>query len=110
MLLREWFPEPDSVDEMNFVLFSTSGVHGGYTTIEEIEQGLAKYGKSPSFMDDDWPDDYNGNSLTFLVVQPRIVGMTFGNMIVTLEDIPYLKAIRQASWNAVCGIGRERVA
>ncbi len=38
--LREFFP--NGADPMNFVLFSTSGVHGTYATIEEIEASLTK--------------------------------------------------------------------
>lgn len=38
--LRGMFPDAKA-DDMNFVLFSTSGVHGTYNTIEEAEKHLA---------------------------------------------------------------------
>lgn len=110
-LFKQSFPNPsEDISEMNFVLFSTSGVHGSYVSIEEIEAGLAKYGDDPEFPEDvDWPEGWEGNRLTILLVQPRIVGMTYGNVKVKLEDIPYLKALREASWKAVQEIGAYEV-
>lgn len=106
--LREWFPDGEAND-MNFVLFSTSGVHGTYTTIEEIEAGLQKYGDEPEFDGEDWPDDYRGNELTVLIVQPRICTVRHGNATVTLADIPYLKKLRESSYRAVQTIGKHEV-
>ncbi len=34
--LKGMFPDAKA-NEMNFVLFSTSGVHGSYATIEQVE-------------------------------------------------------------------------
>ena len=102
--LRQMFPK-GACDEMNFVLFSTSGIHGCYTTIEDIEAGLTKYGDAPDFGGNDWPDDYSGNSLTFLIVQPRIVCMRYGTACVTLADIQFLKNLRETSLAAVKTIG-----
>jgi len=108
--LRAMFGDPPTANEMNFALFSTSGVHGQYTTIEEIEESLAKYGPTPAFMQDEneesIPDDYQGPSLTVAVYHPRIIGIGYGNVEVTLEDISFLKALRQSSWEAVQKIGR----
>ena len=90
-LLREHFSEPD---EMNLVLFSTSGIHGSYKTIEDAEQIVKCGAKS-------W--------VTFLVVQPRIVSMTYGNAeVATLDDIEFLKKIRQKSWDSALEIGRAK--
>lgn len=96
-------------NEMNFVLFSTSGVHGTYTTIEKIEEGLRKYGDDPIFdqSGDDWPEDFHGTTLTVLVVHPRIVCLRCGVVRVRLADIEWLKKLRASSWNAVTGIGSE---
>lgn len=107
--LRNMFPDAKA-NEMNFALFSTSGVHGTYATIEEIEDSLIKYGSDPDFMKDEndlpIPDDYHGPSLTVTVYHPRIIGVGYGNVEVTLEDIPFLKLLRQSSWDAVQEIGR----
>ena len=98
------FFESGEANEMNFVLFSTSGVHGSYTTIEEIEASLEKYGdKEPP--EGEEPDDWTGNELTVLIVQPRICCLRYGNIKVILEDIPYLKKLRSSSWNAAQKIG-----
>ena len=105
--LRLIFPDGEA-NEMNFVLFSTSGVHGSYTAIEEIEEGLKKYGDSPDFLQDEdaeIPDDWHGTSLTVTVYHPRIIGIGYGNVEVKLEDIPYLKKLRESSWKAVQQIG-----
>lgn len=107
--LRNMFPKGEAND-LNFVLFSTSGVHGSYTTIEEIEQSLIKYGAEPGFMDDasdaDVPDDYCISDLTVLIVHPRLASMRYGNVNVTLEDVPYLKQLRKSSWEVVQRIGK----
>lgn len=106
--LRTVFPEAKA-NEMNFVLFSTSGVHGTYSTIEDIEVSLLKYGLNPSFAEDDseedMPNDYNGPQLTVTVYHPRIIGVGYGVMDITLEDIPFLKQLRQSSWDAIRQIG-----
>lgn len=102
--LRSFFPT-GKADEMNFVLFSTSGVHGTYTTIEQIEESLTKYGVNPSFDGDDWPDDYRGNELTVLIVQPRICCLRYGTVDVALEDIPFLKGLRASSAVEMVKIG-----
>jgi hypothetical protein len=109
--LRTMFGDPPKANEMNFVLFSTSGVHGSYTTIEDIEHSITKYGQTPAFLQDEseetLPDDWHGTDLTVTVIHPRIIGVGCGNVPVTLEDIPFLKALRQSSWDAVQQLGRK---
>ena len=98
---------------MNFALFSTSGVHGTYTTIEQIESGIKKYGERPAFMDDEEaevPDDWHGIELTVTVYHPRIIGVGYGVVNVTLTDIPFLKQLRASSWKILQQIGREETA
>jgi hypothetical protein len=107
-LLRELFPSGECND-LNFVLLSTSGVHGTYTAIEEIEESLKKYGEDPDFLsdcsDDSVPDDYCPPDLTFLIVHPRTVTLRYGNARVSTEDIEFLKRIRKSSWDVVRTIG-----
>ncbi len=108
--LREMFGDPPQANEMNFALFSTSGVHGSYATIEEIERSLQKYGPNPEFLKDETeetlPDDHCLPTLTVTVYHPRIIGVGYGNVDITLDDAPFLKALRQSSWDAVQKIGR----
>ena len=88
--LREMFK--NAPNQLNFVLFSTSGVHGTYTTIEMIESEILE-GQEPS-------------QLTFVIVHPRIVVMRYGNCIPqTLEDVAFLKMLREKSREAAVGIG-----
>jgi hypothetical protein len=91
--LRAIFPEPVA-DEMNFVLFSTSGVHGSYCTIEDAEAEAV-------------PGD---RTVTVLVVHPRTVTLRCGNVTMfTVEDAAYLKALRASSWAVVQRIGAPEV-
>lgn len=84
--LRELFSTGDP-DDLNFVLFSTSGVHGSYCTIESCEAGEV-------------PD------VTFLIIHPRIVCMKYGNVAPkTPEDFAFLKRLREKSKKAIMTIG-----
>jgi len=103
--LKSIFPD-GKANEMNFALFSTSGVHGTYTTIEEIEVALQKYPDGPPEDGGDWPDDYRRAELTVLIIQPRICCLRYGTVEVTAADIPYLKTLRETSWLAVQQIGK----
>ncbi len=81
-LLKEYFPTAEA-DEMNFCLFSTSGVHGTYQTIEEEEKE-------------------QGVGVTFVIVQPRIVGMTYGVAYPkNPTEFEFLKLLRETSKQAV---------
>jgi hypothetical protein len=105
-ILRKIFPE-GLADEMNFVIFSTSGVHGSYRKIEEIEESLVLY---PDGCPDEEepPEDWCYPLLTYLVVHPRLVCLKYGNAKITLEDIPYLKKLRASSWVAMRSVGAHR--
>jgi len=96
--LHEMFPD-GTADEMNLCIFSTSGVHGTYTTIEEAEANLAK-------AEDD--EERGSPDVTFLIIHPRIVCMRYGNCEPrTPEDFAFLKKLRETSWAALASIGRE---
>ena len=106
--LKALFPAGEA-DGMNFCLFSTSGISGSYCPLERVERSAAKYGfESWSWGDEDAPDDWESPWVTFIVVQPRIWGLRGGNVrIESLEDLNWLKRLRQSSWDAVLTIGRE---
>jgi len=92
--LRALFPDA-TADEMNFCLFSTSGVHGTYNTIEEAEEHL----KNPS--------EETCEEVTFVVIQPRLCCLRYGNVTPqSLEDIKFLKKLRKTSWAAMKEIGK----
>lgn len=89
--LRAMFPD-GKANELNFVLFSTSGIHGSYITIEEAATRISKrLNKIPSFM-----------QITFLVVHPRLVCLRYGLCVPeTKDDIIFLKMLRESSKEAV---------
>ena len=72
----------DGTDEMNWLFLSTSGVHGSYTTLDELEK----------FWDE--PEDsenYHGHYITILVYHPRMVCSKYGDIEISREDIPWLR-------------------
>jgi hypothetical protein len=90
--LRLMFPTGDA-DYMNAVLFSTSGVHGHYGTIEEAERHLAG-------------DEDASSDVTFVVIQPRLVTIRYGNVEPqNATDIAYLKKLRASSHAEIAQIG-----
>lgn len=98
--LRAMFPIGEA-DDLNVVLFSTSGVHGMYTTIEEAEAGVLRGNKDEE--GEDWTPH-----VTFLIIHPRIVCLRYGNCEPqTPEDFAWLKHLRASSWKALAEIGRE---
>ena len=101
--LREFFPDGIG-GELNFVLFSTSGVHGTYSTIEDAEAQFAT-----RQYEDGSPIEYDPQ-VTFLIVQPRICTLRHGNCIPrSTEDFAFLKQLRATSWAAVQEIGRPEL-
>lgn len=96
--LKDILGEEPQLDEMNFVLFSTSGVHGCYTTIEQAEKEY----KEP-FIED---GKVYPTMVTFLHMRPRMVTVVYGNCQITCqEDIEYLKKVRERSMEAIELIG-----
>lgn len=79
--LRALFPD-GMANDLNQCLFSTSGTHGSYLTIEDVEASL---------------ETSEPERLTVLVIQPRIVRMIYGEITVAEEDIPFLVKLRQSS-------------
>lgn len=83
--LKEIFPDGEA-DEMNFVLFSTSGIHGTSMTIEECEE--------------------EKTDVTFLIVHPRTVTLQYGNVKPEAdEDWEFLKKLRSSSSEIAAQIG-----
>jgi hypothetical protein len=88
--LRELFPD-GKANDLNFVLFSTSGVHGSYTLLEELN------------FDESSEDHYP--YITVLIIQPRLVCLRYGQFEVTPEDVEWLKGLRQSSLEVAAKIG-----
>jgi hypothetical protein len=91
--LRLMFPDGEA-DSMNVVLFSTSGVHGTYNTIEEAE-ACVLHG-----------DKEQGEDVTFVIIHPRMVALRYGNCEPqTREDFAFLKKLRASSHAVLTKIG-----
>jgi hypothetical protein len=91
--LRAMFPEAKA-DDLNAVLFSTSGVHGTYCTIEAVEQDMRR------------PDRECQRDVTFLIVHPRFVALRYGTCTPeTAADIDFLKRLRASSRDALMKVG-----
>jgi len=85
-LLKSVFPDA-TANEMNLCLFSTSGVHGTYQTIEDAE-------------------NEHGSGITFLIIHPRLVSMQYGVVYPkNNDDFEFLKKLRKSSKNIVERIG-----
>jgi hypothetical protein len=94
--LRDTFDTPP--DEMNFALFSVSGVIGSYATIEDVEDRNANPPADP--------DEDIGASVTFVLIRPRVRAMLYGLAEPrTPDDFAFLRKLRADSWAAVAGIG-----
>jgi len=93
--IRSIFPSAEC-DRDNLILFSTSGVHGHYGTIEEAEDEI-KNGCKPFAA---------CASVTFLIIKPRQVVIQFGNVYPeTPEEFEYLKKLRASAKSIRAEIG-----
>lgn len=81
--LRSVFPTGEC-DEMNLVLFSTSGTHGSALTIEEAKLG---------------------EHVTVMILKPRLCRIDYGTVAVTMGNIKFLKRLRETSRTAFARIG-----
>lgn len=89
--LKGIFPD-GKADEMNFVMLSTSGIHGSYCSISDR--------LTESEADDDM-------MITILIIQPRIVRMRYGNLHFTRDDEPYLRGLVESSIAAMAESQKE---
>jgi len=79
--LKRIFPNGEAND-LNWCLLSTSGVHGLYTTLDDLEATM---------------EDREVLTITVLVVMPRIVSMLWGHIEITKDDLPYLRKLVSSS-------------
>lgn len=100
--IKTILPTPDIVNELNFVLFGTSGIHGSYGSVEDLRESFNLFGLR-DWPEDEIPDGYT-DTITFLIVHPRLVAMRYGNVKIKSEDdLIYLEGLRDKSKEAVMG-------
>ena len=90
-------------NKTKFSSFASPSGNSRYLTIEEVEANLQNL-QDPNLPEDD-RDDLSPH-LTVLIVHPRTVTLRFADIEVSLADIPYLKKLRQSSWDAMRLIGK----
>ncbi|WP_132074688.1 hypothetical protein [Anaerospora hongkongensis] len=66
----------------NWLLLSTSGSNGVYTTLDDIEAG-------------------EGQGITVLIIQPRLVCIYQGHIKIEKEDITYLRKLVSSTIRAI---------
>lgn len=92
--LKSYFDDGEGCNDMNMVFLATSGIHGSYITLDDVQEWLEAH---PGASFESWDGGEGGEeeswpTVTFLLVQPRIVGMTYGNAVVrTLEEVAWLR-------------------
>ena len=94
--LRYLFPKDDSwSSELNWLFLSTSGVHGSYLTLDDLDEQVG-------WSDARWREEYCLDDdeviekdlvITVLVVQPRVCVLRYGRIALTPADIPYLRRV-----------------
>lgn len=73
---------------LNWCFLSTSGVHGSYCTLDDLQ----RYFDDPEKFcaEENSGEPYEPN-ITITIVQPRIVRMGSGSLRIEPTDIPYLR-------------------
>lgn len=92
--LREQFPNGEIAREsLTVCIFSTSGVHGCYTTIEAAERQL----NHPR--NDLYYSQYEDSvpTVTYMIIHLRSIKIIYGNIEVTAENLDFLKKVRASS-------------
>lgn len=92
--------------QMNWLVLSTSGVHGTYATLDQIEQNMIEDDEDPHYQERAL--DENGNIMYFitvLIIQPRRCTTYYGHVQIQRTDIPWL---RQAVTESLAGIERSQ--
>lgn len=91
--LKLYFPDAEANLD-NWCLFSTSGTHGTYIALDDIER---YFSDSKRFIKEENGGEAYSPNLTVLVIRPRLVSMLYGHVTILQEDIPYLKQLASSS-------------
>jgi len=93
--IKKHFPD-GKCNEMNLFMASTSGVHGSYTTLDDIQKCYDKGCNCEEY------DGFEGHdfTLTVMIFHPRLVCIKYGNIEVAEKDIPYLRGLVASSVDA----------
>ncbi len=95
--VRQFWGDDPRPNEDNWMLGSTSGVHGSSMTLEQAGECLRR--ACDCFENPETRHDHV--TFTVLICQPRLVKMIYGDVPVTLDDLPYLSLIIRRSLTAI---------
>lgn len=106
------FPDVESVNKLNFILFSTSGLNGDYGTLEEAEAVLKLRERrllGDKTLTEDEIETADGiNTVTYVIIHPRIICIRTANVrINSFDDLEYLYRLRKRSWEVIQEIGKN---
>lgn len=85
--VKEIFPD-GSADDLNWCVLSTSGVHGSYGVLDDLDFEPDEHGDK---------NDY----ITVLIIHPRLVVLRYGTIQVTKADVPYLRGLVKSTLKAI---------
>ena len=76
----------DGPDDMNWVIGSTSGIHGTYNSLDSIEKDWDEAAAHPRH------ENHHQRYFTLLVIHPRMVCLVYGHIFMrTLEDVKWMR-------------------
>lgn len=75
--LKAHFPD-DKADKLNWLIGSTSGIHGSSTTLDNLED--------LNFLEENEMDQFDIEAFTILIIQSRVVRITHGTIGIRSED------------------------
>lgn len=109
--LREIF-DGDVDYTMNWLVCSTSGIHGSYETLDQ----MFSKDREMHLREEDCADgcfDARGNYvrdvITVLVVQPRIVRTWYGSIWITRDDVAWLRDVVAKSLKGIARTQRKNM-
>ena len=99
--LKSIFPN-DRADRFNWLLCSTSGIHGDYTNLNEIEDPNIGYEEDKDYFDgtlEEWIEEEHSKHITILVIQPRRCHLFYAGELEIRgpEDITWLRNMVDSS-------------
>ena len=94
-------------NEMNLLIGSTSGIHGSYVTLDDLENPNSEYRQEMEeegfFIDDE-------EAFTVLLIQPRLCSLMYGTIgIHSKEDFNWLRQIIDQSVQEIIRCQKENV-
>lgn len=88
-------------DTMNWLVLATSGIHGSYASLDDMfdTDEPADIEQNPEMFDSTGKQVYD--YMTVQIIQPRLVRVMYGQILITRDDIPWLRDIARRSLLAI---------